>query len=171
MKQRLQAGVHASLWEAMRHSFKTEGLLGIYGGGRLISQIVRDVPYAIITLMAYEILQSIATKLLTSYLEKSNRVIQGGTKGAKDAICGAMAGGVSSYLTCPMDVIKTRMMTTSDYSSIINAFIRISKEEGPSTFFAGATPRLMHKIPANGLFFLSYEFFKTLLGVIPHVHT
>lgn len=27
------------------------------------------------------------------------------------------------------------------------------------------TPRLLHKIPANALFFVAYEFFRTLLGV------
>lgn len=136
-----------------------------------MSQIVRDVPYAILTLMAYEVLQSIATKLLNDHLAKSNQVIAGSSKGIKDAVCGAMAGGISSYLTCPMDVIKTRMMTASDYSSISDAFFRITREEGLHTFFAGATPRLMHKIPANGLFFLCYEFFKTILGVTPTAHS
>lgn len=29
----------------------------------------------------------------------------------------------------------------------------------------GSTPRLLHKIPANGFFFVAYEFFRTVLGV------
>ena len=41
------------------------------------------------------------------------------------------------------------------------------RAEGPRAFFKGVTPRLLHKIPANGLFFLWYEVFRTLLGVQP----
>ena len=32
-------------------------------------------------------------------------------------------------------------------------------------FMKGATQRLLHKIPANALFFVVYEFFRTILGV------
>jgi hypothetical protein len=161
----MQAGIHSNLWEAIRYSWKNEGIIGIYGQGRLASQIFRDVPYAIITLIAYEVLQSVVTKLLQNHLAKSNQIITGGSRGLKDAACGAMAGGISSFLTTPMDMVKTRMMTATEYSSIFNAFVRIFKEEGIATFFAGATPRLLHKVPANGLFFLTYEFFKSALGV------
>ena len=37
--------------------------------------------------------------------------------------------------------------------------------KGILNFFTGVGPRLMHKIPANGLFFLCYEAFKTFLQV------
>ena len=31
-------------------------------------------------------------------------------------------------------------------------------------FLRGSVPRLMHKIPANGFFFVFYEFFRRVLG-------
>lgn len=153
--------------------------MGLFGGGKLSSQIIRDVPYAVVTLVSYEILQSIMTKYLEG-IDRDNerRVKEGGGKGAdkakvsmlaskkvKDAICGALAGGLGSFVTGPMDVIKTRMMTGSTYKSVLDATLRIAKEEGLTTFFIGTTPRLMHKIPANGLFFLCYEAFRNLLKV------
>ena len=64
-----------------------------------------------------------------------------------------------------MDVIKTRMTISKDYKTALDCAYRIYTEEGFSTFFSGAIPRLMHKIPANGLFFFSYEFLKTFFGV------
>ncbi len=66
-----------------------------------------------------------------------------------------------------MDVVKTRMMTGKEYKTIFDAIYRIGKEEGLMTFFVGTLPRLLHKIPANGLFFLFYEMFRGILGVVP----
>ena len=151
IKQRLQTGVHKSTIEAILYISKNEGV-GLLGGGKLTSQMLRDIPYAVATLMSYEILQSVLSDKM-------------GDKKVKDVVCGSMAGGFGAFVTTPMDLIKTRMMKGGEYSNIFNAINRISKEEGLAAFMTGMTPRLMQKIPANGLFFLCYETFKTLLGV------
>lgn len=174
IKQRLQAGQHQSTWEAIVYCAKHEGLLGMFNGGKLTSQILRDVPYAIVTLISYEILQSYLTRVYeiqsqkiprNSKVQEENQQLPSHIKQLKDAVCGAIAGGIGSFATTPMDVIKTRIMTSSEYKSIFDAIFKITRDEGLLTFFAGTTPRLLHKIPANGLFFLTYEFFKTCLGV------
>jgi len=161
IKQRMQYGLHNSAFEAIRHSFVHEGPLGMFTSGKLASQIVRDVPYAMVTLVSYEILQT--------HFAKRARRKEGGEEAKastpiSDAICGATAGGIGTIVTQPMDVIKTRAMTTKQYKSVTEAAVRILKEEGIKTFFVGTYPRLLHKIPANGLFFLCYEAFKKLLG-------
>ena len=152
VKQRLQTGVHTSTIEAIMYISKNEGVGKLLGGGKLTSQMLRDIPYAVATLMSYEILQSILSEKM-------------GDKKVKDVVCGSMAGGFGAFVTTPMDLIKTRMMKGDEYSNIFNAITRISKEEGLTAFMTGMTPRLMQKIPANGLFFLCYESFKSLLGV------
>ena len=63
------------------------------------------------------------------------------------------------------DLLKTRMMVGGEYSTIFGAIQRIYKEEGAKAFLIGMGPRLMQKIPANGIFFLFYEVFKSALGV------
>jgi Mitochondrial carrier protein len=131
---------------------REDGVRGLLGNGRLASQMLRDVPYAIATLLSYEILQGYVSKKFKG-------------KKVKDALCGALAGGFGAFVTTPFDLIKTRMMMGGEYTSILNAVGRISKEEGLSAFMIGMGPRLMHKIPANGVFFLFYETFKSLLGV------
>ena len=74
--------------------------------------------------------------------------------------------GIGSLLTNPMDVVKTRLMTSQDNGGgVWTCVARILREEGPGAFLIGTPARLMHKIPANGLFFLFYELFRTMLGV------
>lgn len=198
IKQRIQAGQFSNTMEAVAYSWKNEGVVGLFGGGKLASQIVRDVPYAIVTLVSYEILQGILTQMsqraLVMLKEETNQKNKKnnsnnnnsnsnndsnnngigiphsplgllGNKKLKDALCGSLAGGLGTLATTPMDVVKTRMMTGTRYTSILDATIKIASEEGLATFFIGTAPRLLHKIPANGLFFLCYESFRTLLGV------
>ena len=184
LKQRIQAGEHATTLEAFRHSWKVDGPLGLFSKGKLSSQIFRDVPYAIVTLVSYEILQGLVKRALAAReatramgsKEGSETLSQGGSsilldrlsdKSALDAVCGAAAGGLGSLLTTPMDVIKTRMMTgnTGRYSSVLDAIRIMYKEEGLRCFLIGTLPRLAHKVPANGLFFLCYESFRAWLGV------
>ena len=114
--------------------------------------MVRDIPYAVITLVSYEILQGI--------LKDSKR-----KKQLKNLACGSIAGGIGTLLTTPMDLVKTRMMVGGEYPGFLPAVVGIYKKEGPSAFLIGMGPRLAHKIPANGVFFFFYEIFRSLLGV------
>ena len=195
LKQRIQTGRHQSAWEAVVYSWKNDGPLGLFDKGKLSSQIVRDVPYAIVTLVSYEILQNLVARAMkrkeinadekTTLESRNSRnknsasskeayaalpkigfsSIPTPSKKLRDALCGSLAGGLGSLVTTPMDVVKTRMMTGTQYSSIGEAFFTMFREEGVLTFFIGVGPRLMHKIPANGLFFLCYEAFRTFLQV------
>jgi len=138
---------------------------------------MRDVPYAMITLVTYEVLQTFfaARARVRAQEEGPGGTHTNSTRGVaaasgkstpiSDAICGAAAGGIGTIFSTPMDVIKTRMMTTKQFMSVPEAAVRILREEGASTFLVGVYPRLMHKIPANGLFFLCYEAFRQMFGV------
>lgn len=182
IKQRVQAGVHSSPMAAVATIWRADGLGGFFSHGQLTSQIIRDVPYAVLTLLSYELLQTALkrhTRLRSKLSKDSADSVEGSIAipsrpaalsdavlRSSDAVCGALAGGLSSFLTNPMDVIKTRMMTTREYSSVGEAVLRIVREEGVGSLYSGCTMRLMHKIPANGLFFLCYEAFRDLLGVV-----
>ena len=123
---------------------------------------VRDIPYAIFTLLSYEYIKE-NWVLKKSIHDPNNRWL-------RDMIAGATAGGIGSYLTNPFDVVKTRLQTNvaggSPYGgSITNCALSVWEEGGPAAFLRGSVPRLMHKIPANGFFFFFYEFFRRLLRV------
>lgn len=156
VKQRLQAGMYASTGQALRTMYQEGGVAAFFGRGGVASQILRDVPYAIVTLLTYESLRRARAEL---------------RKGApsspfEDSMIGALAGGVGSLISNPMDVVKTRIMTQPQIYKTVGATVtKVWAEEGPAAFFKGTAPRLLHKIPANAIFFAAYEIFRTLLRV------
>ncbi|QLL30637.1 hypothetical protein HG536_0A04540 [Torulaspora globosa] len=81
-------------------------------------------------------------------------------------IVGAFSGIVTVYTTMPLDTVKTRMqsLNASEYTSTLNCFARIFKEEGVKTFWKGTTPRLGRLILSGGIVFTIYEKVLDVLG-------
>lgn len=80
---------------------------------------------------------------------------------------GAFAGVVTVYATMPIDTVKTRMQSLGAdkmYTSTVNCFVRIFKDEGLLTFWKGATPRLGRLILSGGIVFTIYEKMLVILG-------
>jgi len=157
VKQKLQTGVYTGTWEALTHMAAHGGLRAFFPLGGVGIQMLRDIPYAMVTLLCYEALKESFAPLKERY----------GRDKLVDAMTGALAGGVGSYVTNPMDVIKTRLQTDPAlYQGSIGACAMATWQEGGGmAFLRGSVPRLLHKIPANGCFFLFYEFFRTVLKV------
>lgn len=73
---------------------------------------------------------------------------------------GAIAGTITVYTTMPIDTVKTRMQALGAeerYTSTMNCFVRIFKDEGLLTFWKGATPRLGRLVLSGGIVFTIYE--------------
>lgn len=80
---------------------------------------------------------------------------------------GSFAGVVTVYTTMPIDTVKTRMQAlgaSEVYSSTLNCFAKIFKEEGLLTFWKGATPRLGRLVLSGGIVFSIYEKMLVLMG-------
>ncbi|KAJ1794752.1 hypothetical protein IW139_000147 [Coemansia sp. RSA 353] len=90
----------------------------------------------------------------------------------KNSIAGAGAGCVSSVVTCPLDVVKTRLQYQGvlaekyrqtgyrPYTGTISTLRRIVGEEGPRGLYRGLAPMLMGYLPTWGLYFAAYETLK-----------
>jgi len=86
-------------------------------------------------------------------------------------ICGALAGGIASFLTTPLDVVKTRIMTSrsrsmavSSYAFWWNTFRNLIREEGWRSLWRGAGPRISYKIASSAIFFVCFEFLRRTLS-------
>ena len=53
IKQRMQYGLHTSTFAAIKHSFATEGPLGLFRSGKLASQVLLILPLLLLPLLIY----------------------------------------------------------------------------------------------------------------------
>eukprot|EP00549_Striatella_unipunctata_P005561 CAMPEP_0118723956 /NCGR_PEP_ID=MMETSP0800-20121206/32287_1 /TAXON_ID=210618 ORGANISM="Striatella unipunctata, Strain CCMP2910" /NCGR_SAMPLE_ID=MMETSP0800 /ASSEMBLY_ACC=CAM_ASM_000638 /LENGTH=258 /DNA_ID=CAMNT_0006632431 /DNA_START=1 /DNA_END=777 /DNA_ORIENTATION=+ len=159
LKQRLQTGQYRSLLHAFQSCVNSERgfLREIFPLGGIRIQMIRDIPYAIFTLLSYELIRDAVMK----HSDGTTTVWW------KDMCMGGISGGIGSYLTNPMDVLKTRLQTQPHLygGSVVACISQTWQEGGVSSFLRGSVSRLFHKVPANAMFFLFYEFFKLLLNV------
>ena len=82
---------------------------------------------------------------------------------------GMIAGAISAFITCPLDVLKTRIMLTADLPkeyrySILQTVKRILHEEGYTAFFKGVTPRVLQLSLGGALWFGAFEEYKRQLS-------
>lgn len=156
VKQRLQAGIYPNLLVAVS-TLAASGARGFFVPGALASQLARDIPFGVLMLVTYESL----TALMPRPKDGSPPAAWHGM------VCGALAGAVATLVTNPMDVLKTRMLTTTGAalaSTPLGVASALAAAEGWAVFYRGVVPRLCHKIPASAMFWLLYEAFARLLG-------
>jgi hypothetical protein len=82
---------------------------------------------------------------------------------------GAVAGAVSAAVTCPMDVVKTRLQVQGDkaladarYDTALNTARTILREEGWRAFTKGIPARVAWITPGTAITIATYEEFKKL---------
>lgn len=79
---------------------------------------------------------------------------------------GSIAGGISAFVTTPIDVIKTKLMTANMQeraSSISEAFRKVYGQRGASGLFAGAWMRVFYISIGGAVFFTMYEQMRRVL--------
>lgn len=78
---------------------------------------------------------------------------------------GCVAGGIAAFLTCPLDVLKTRIMLTADLPAsqrlgVIPTVREIIRSEGSARLFAGVKYRVMWISFGGAIWFGAYEEYK-----------
>ena len=141
IKQRLQ--VHTaerkSPWKTVRSIIKADGVLGLWRG--LGPGLATYCPFVGIYFMTYEHLKSTA---LRHYGLTSEEQLPF----AVSLLSGASAGGMAAAITCPLDVIKTRVQVQGTvYRSGWHAFTELMRNEGPRALLSGLLPRVMWIAP------------------------
>ncbi|XP_013649745.2 LOW QUALITY PROTEIN: mitochondrial substrate carrier family protein E [Brassica napus] len=150
-------GYYTGMFQAGSSILKEQGPKGLYAG--YWSTLARDVPFAGLMVMFYE------AELLKDLTDQGKKKFPqfGVNSSIEGLVLGGLAGGLSAYLTTPLDVVKTRLQvqgTTIKYKGWLDAVGQIWRKEGPEGFFRGSVPRVMWYIPASALTFMAVEFLR-----------
>lgn len=152
LTQRLQTGQYKSgrMSDACSHIYRSEGVRGFYRG--YASTQCRDVPFMILLFSCYE-----NAKALTGELCDESSAFA--------ALFGAASGATAGALTTPMDVIKTRIITSTvaqtqsqqSSLSIRSAYSQIVAQQGHRGLWTGCAPRSVWWFCVCGIFFPVYD--------------
>jgi solute carrier family 25 S-adenosylmethionine transporter 26 len=166
VKQKVQAGLYSTSMTAFR-ALLASGVSHFYTG--YSTTILREIPFALIQFPLFEYLKS----RLDHYHHSHGRSISP----LESAVCGSFAGGIAAAVTCPLDVIKTRLMTqlplvaitetgttTRTSTSVVNTIRSIYVDGGGMKFFSGIAPRVMWISIGGFVFFGAYESSKRLIA-------
>lgn len=149
---------YTGIFQAGTSIWKREGLRGLYEG--YWSTLMRDVPFAGLMVMFYEAMKDTVEYGKRRWALGSRWQDQNSFEGL---VLGGVAGGVSAYMTTPLDVIKTRLQvqgSTKRYNGWLDAFQKIWSTEGTKGFFRGSTARVIWYVPASACTFMAVEFLR-----------
>lgn len=145
---------------AIRQIIKQEGPAGFFRG--FASYNITYAPSSMIWWLGYELSKTIIPNLkLSSDWYFHFKLI----------ICGCIAGTLTSFITNPLEVAKTRLQllevsSQSDFSLLRKGFFhilsQIYKNEGMSGLFKGVKLRLVFRVPGSALTIFGYEYIKAL---------
>lgn len=127
----------------------------------------RDVPFSAMYWSLYELLREEYFPRPTGTSSLSTDPL---TNLRGSFFSGVIAGTVSSALTTPFDVVKTRQQIlrnsqNNNRCGVVRHLIEIAKAEGIPGLFSGMIPRLLKISPACAVMIGSYEFLKDISNV------
>ena len=86
---------------------------------------------------------------------------------AESFVSGAGAGAFATAATYPLDLLRTRFAaqgTNKVYAGLLVSIREIQQQEGLRGYFRGLSAAVGQIVPYMGLFFMSYEGFRQVLG-------
>ena len=152
LKQRLITGVYSNFREAATTIWRTEGILGFYSAWK--PTVSRNVPFVITTFTFRDVLRN-QLKSMRHHSKRKNTDL-----GTLDNLgVGIMSALVAGFVTQPIDVIKTRMMTQASskavpYSSALDCAMTVLKTEGWQKLYSGIGQRSIYMCGLWGITFM-----------------
>jgi solute carrier family 25 iron transporter 28/37 len=146
IKQRMQmkGSKHTAIWRCAVDIARTEGIKAFYIS--FPTTLAMTMPFQAIQFTSYEY----AKKLLNPTNQYSPLT---------HCLSGAVAGGIASFITNPLDVVKTVLQTrgacddtaSRNVSSMREAIRLIHERHGALGFFRGVTARILTHAPSTAV--------------------
>ncbi|KVH93815.1 Mitochondrial carrier domain-containing protein [Cynara cardunculus var. scolymus] len=126
-----------STTEVFQDIMQTEGWTGLFRGN--LVNVIRVAPSKAIELFAYD---TVKKSLAPKPGEKPKPRVP------ESLIAGAVAGISSTICTYPLEGV---------YKNLVDAFLKIVKEEGPAELYRGLTPSLIGVVPYAATNYFAYD--------------
>jgi len=158
IKQKLQVlppNSRISTLKLTNNIIKENGIGGLWKG--FGAGLLAYGPFVGIYFVSYEQFKRLSQKIAKVQTE---REIPSGYY----LLSGALAGGISAAVTCPFDVIKTRIQinNSEEYSTIRKAIFSM-KKEGYGVFWKGLSARITWIAPSCAITLGAYEYCKVFI--------
>ncbi|KDP33610.1 hypothetical protein JCGZ_07181 [Jatropha curcas] len=133
--------------EVFNNIMKTDGWKGLFRGN--LVNVIRVAPSKAIELFVYD---TVNKNLSPKPGEQPKLPI------SASLVAGACAGVSSTLCTYPLELVKTRLtIQRGVYSGILDAFLKILREEGPAELYRGLAPSLIGVIPYAATNYFAYD--------------
>lgn len=158
LKKQIILGRSSSLQDAaMKVMRKHNGIRGLFIGWE--ANQLKDVPFAALKLSAFE-------AMVHQYEAGMGR----GASSIETSALGVASGITTAILTCPLDVINTRIKdlnASTPYTSLAGSVQTIVAREGYISLFKGLLPRMVILGAGSGVFWGVYAQINSMLAVRP----
>jgi Mitochondrial carrier protein len=160
VKNQLQMDRYDGLWEAVAGIMTAHGISGFFVGYEGV--MYRDVPYTMLELGLYEVFK---TALFNGQSSATDSSKPGSVGVWNDVLAAALTGGITEFLTTPLDVIKTKLMVDDVYAgySFLDCWLATVDAHGIGSVFAGVVARIAWILPFVTIYLPTYDFLKRLL--------
>lgn len=162
LKQRLQMGQISSVRQGIPFIFKNEGVLGFYAGYSGVC--LRDIPYTMLELGIYDNLKDMIVKFRNRNVAPGNERSGGQLE---ELLAALISGGITGFLTSPLDNIKTKLMVDSGYNGFFDCLAKTAKTNGIGGLFAGSAARVAWLMPFTAIYLPVYEIVKRRIAQSP----
>mmetsp|Transcript_12196 Transcript_12196/g.19829 ORF Transcript_12196/g.19829 Transcript_12196/m.19829 type:complete len:395 (-) Transcript_12196:708-1892(-) len=139
------------IMDASRSMFAENGIRTFYKG--YVPAMLSLSPFIAVNFATFDTLKSwyfgTEKKSKKELQERNPAIILG---------LGAVAGLCAQTVCYPLDTVRRRMQVSGNtYSSTLNAFSTIFRDEGPRGFYKGMTANALKVVPNNSIRFFAFE--------------
>ncbi|KAJ4826575.1 hypothetical protein Tsubulata_008524 [Turnera subulata] len=133
--------------EVFNEIMKTDGWTGLFRGN--LVNVIRVAPSKAIELFVYDTVNKNLSPKPGDQLKLPVPA---------SLVAGACAGVSSTICTYPLELIKTRLtIQRGAYKGLLDAFLKILREEGPAELYRGLVPSLIGVIPYAATNYFAYD--------------